>query len=125
MNRQSYLALLFFIVIRCQIGLCAQIETGWLHGKVTDKLSGSAIVDVEIRILDGARTELQGTKTDDSGEFLLAGIPPGEYELIFRKPDFPEYTTRATVSAGCGSPIAGQMETRKSQAQTTVAAEWQ
>src|SRR5256886_1049168 len=126
MNGRSYILVLVFVVVGCcRIALCAQIKTGWLHGKVTDKVSGAAIGDVEVVILDGAGTEILRTTTDDSGEFLLAGIPPGEYELRFRKPDFPEYMTHARVRAGCESTIDGQMETRKSQAQPTVAAEWQ
>src|SRR5207244_12920520 len=79
----------------------------------------------EVVIFDAAVIEILRTKTDDSGAFLVAGIPSGEYELRFRKPVFPEYMTQATVRAGCASTIDGQMETRQPQAQSTVAAGWQ
>src|SRR2546428_3925264 len=128
MKIRYYITFLSFIVVCCWhagLGLYAQIETGWLQGKVRDKISGAAIGDVEVVIFDAAGMEILRTKTDDSGEFLVAGIPSGEYELRFRKPAFPEYITQARVRAGCAGTISGQMETRQSQAQSTAAAQWQ
>jgi len=126
MKIRYYITFLSFIVVCCwHAGLYAQIETGWLQGKVRDRISGAAIGDVEVVIFDAAGMEILRTKTDDSGEFLVAGIPSGEYELRFRKPAFPEYITQARVRAGCAGTISGQMETRQSQAQSTAAAQWQ
>ena len=83
MKIRYYITFLSFIVVCCwHTGLYAQIETGWLQGKVMDKISGAAIGDVEVVIFDAAGMEIFRTKTDDSGEFLVAGIPSGEYESL-------------------------------------------
>src|SRR5207244_11111083 len=101
MKIRYYITFLSFIVVCCwHTGLHAKIETGWLQGKVRDKISGAAIGDVEVVIFDAAGMEILRTKTDDLGEFLVAGIPSGEYELRFGTPALREYLPQARLRDG-------------------------
>lgn len=38
--------------------------------------------------------------TDDRGTFKIAGLPPGQYELVFHHPELGEQTTQLTIGAG-------------------------
>ncbi|PYR70294.1 MAG: hypothetical protein DMG20_05730, partial [Acidobacteria bacterium] len=63
MKIRYYITFLSFIVVCCwHAGLYAQIETGWLQGKVRDRISGAAIGDVEVVIFDAAGMEILRTK---------------------------------------------------------------
>ncbi|MCK6695628.1 MAG: TonB-dependent receptor, partial [Thermoanaerobaculia bacterium] len=69
----SFLA--FFLL--CLLQVRAQ-NTGTLNGTVKDKLTQEALIGVTIR-LDGA--DLGGV-TDLGGNFRIAGIPPGSYNIV-------------------------------------------
>lgn len=67
--------LVFFSL--CLLQVRAQ-NTGTLNGTVKDKLTQEALIGVTIR-LDGA--DLGGV-TDLGGNFRIAGIPPGSYNIV-------------------------------------------
>jgi hypothetical protein len=69
------------IILCFQIWAYAQVEAGWVQGRVTDKTTGTGIEDIEVVLTNTAQGELLRSKTGGSGEFLLMGVPSGEYEL--------------------------------------------
>ena len=58
--------------------------TGGLRGKVQVE-SGSTPAGIEVAVLHGD-FEVRRATTNGKGEFEIAGLKPGNYELTFRKP---------------------------------------
>src|ERR1051326_4300931 len=88
-----------------------QRDTGWLEGTVTDRDSGAGVPNVEIVITNSAGGNVLRSQTDASGAFALLGISPGEYELTFRNPLYPDYLLRSVeVPAGCGAVVNVRMD---------------
>ncbi len=113
------------IILCFRIWAYAQVEAGWVQGRVTNKTTSTGIEDIEVVLTNTAQGELLRSKTGGSGEFLLMGVPSGEYELRFRKEGFPEYVVHVRVQAGCNSVIEGQMAGEGSQVSSRIIAQWQ
>ena len=97
------------------------MATGWIEGKVTDKATIAGIENVEVVIVDPAGGQTVRSTTNAFGEFVLAELISGEYELQFHKENFPSYRLRSLqVRGGCGSVVDVQMEERPTEPQATV-----
>jgi hypothetical protein len=79
------------------IYLLPQIETGWIRGSLPDDKSS------EFVLLDSGGNEIRRVNTVGSRDFVLAGIPPGAYEL---RPGS-QNVIHVEVRAGCESVIDG------------------
>src|SRR5262249_38491937 len=98
------LTLSVVLIFSCCTTARAQTETGWIQGKVTDKITLSGIENVEVVIVDADGVQGLRSTTNAFGEFILAGISAGGYELRIVKDPYPEYRLRALeVRGGCGS----------------------
>lgn len=63
-------------------GFEVRVSTGGLiSGHVTDKLTGAGIAGVELYTYSSETRTNKETKTDGSGKYLLAGLPPGQYRV--------------------------------------------
>lgn len=114
---------IFATLIFCCHLARAQSETGWIRGTITDKATASAIEDVEVTATNPTGIAVF-SQSSVSGEFLLTGLPPGEYELTFRKDTFPEHQMRAVlVRAGCETTADIEMEGRGSPRQPPIVVE--
>src|SRR2546426_6016065 len=71
------------------LALVPQRYVGWLRGKVTDKDTGAVIPNVEIFLSDADGRNVLQSQTNQSGDFVLAGISSGEYELTLRNHSIP------------------------------------
>src|SRR5262249_36305245 len=91
---RSLLALSFALIC-CVISARAQIATGWIEGKVTDKATLAGIENVEVVIVDPAGGQTVYSTTNAFGEFVLPELISGEYELRFHKENFPTYRLRS------------------------------
>jgi hypothetical protein len=88
----------------------AESERGWIRGTVPDTL--------EVILVDANGVEISRTRTTTSGDFVLYAIPPGTYDIIFRKPDFPDYGLHSVrVRAGCETRLQVQTRETRSDAQ--------
>jgi len=77
---RSFAALILFVLIPCSVA--AQKGTGTIKGKVRVERGSPSGVAVVLRHGD---EEVRRVETDRKGEFTMRGIPPGTYDLSFRK----------------------------------------
>ena len=76
----------FFLTILCAAAVVAQ-TTGTITGTVTDS-SHAVMAGVQV-IARGATMDLQRTNTtNNTGDYAFPFLPPGEYELEFRRDGF-------------------------------------
>src|SRR5262249_54033945 len=66
-------------------------DRGWIRGTITDRLTTTGIESVDVTLLDASGGDFLRTRSSSSGEFLLNAIPPGTYDIIFQKPNLPQY----------------------------------
>lgn len=58
-------------------------ETATVSGEVKEKGTGTALPYATVALRAGDSTLVTGTLTDSAGRFVLAGIPPGHYNIEF------------------------------------------
>ncbi len=78
MLRSGVIGRLFWATMLSLVGVSASAQYGKITGKVTDAVTGEALIGVNV-ILEGTTT---GTTTDLSGEYVIVGVRPGEYTLV-------------------------------------------
>jgi len=57
--------------------------TGAIHGRVTDKATGSAIEGVNVVVTSTARNVTEYAATEEDGTYKVSDLPPGEYLVSF------------------------------------------
>jgi len=101
--------------------LVLQRDAGWLQGRVTDKETAAGVPNVQVILSDADGRNVLQSQTNQSGAFVLIGIPSGQYELTLRSPLYPEYRLRSVeVRADCANVVAVQIE-QKVGLQTVMA----
>src|SRR5215475_8209337 len=111
------------VILICGLSHLADGESdrGWIRGTFTNKLTTTGIENVEVTLVDANGGDVLKTRSSSSGEFLLYAVPPGTYDILIQKPDFPEYRLHSVrVQAGCESTIHVQIEETRSNAQPTA-----
>jgi thermitase len=73
------------------------IVPGSITGSVTDAQDGSPIIGASVT--DGART----VTTDASGQYAIADVPPGSYEITVSKEGYESLTSTVAVTSGTTS----------------------
>ena len=87
---------LFLLTLCCAAGILAQ-TSGTITGTVTDS-SKAVIAGVQVSA-HGKTVEAQRTvTTNNSGEYALAFLPPGEYEVEFHRDGFATVVEKVTVN---------------------------
>jgi hypothetical protein len=76
--------------------IAAQVSPGSITGAVVDA-EGSAIANATITTVSPASFE---TKTSETGEFVLGGLPPGTYTLRVQEPGFRTRDSEVRLEAG-------------------------
>jgi hypothetical protein len=112
MNFKKRCALAFCVALLAPAALWAQ-TTGSLHGQVTDP-SGAAIPNASVT-LTGPNNTVKVGQTDNSGNYTVNGLAPGQYMLrvmapgftLFEKPGLDLAPGRATT---LDIPLAVQVE---------------
>ena len=69
----------------------AQLYTGSLTGLVTDP-SGAVVPGAEVTLTNIDRGTHSSTQTDGAGRYLFRSLPPGDYSLQVKAPNFDTYT---------------------------------
>ena len=90
------LAAAFAAVLALASGLTAQTNTGTVTGRVTDAASQRPLDAVVVSIDETAF----GTLTNTSGNFILLGVPAGEYTIRSTRVGYRELSQTITVTAG-------------------------
>ena len=76
----------------------AQGNKGALVGHVTDS-AGAVVQHARVELQPGGAV----ANTDESGDFTISGLPPGDYTLTVSYVGFSIFSTRVTV--GAGAPV--------------------
>jgi TonB-dependent receptor len=85
--------------------LDAQASKGAIQGRVTDSSSG-VLQGATVMVMPiGARTV-----TDTIGEFVVAGLPPGDYTVTVTFVGFTEFTQAVTVVAGHTTRVESRLD---------------
>ena len=94
MKRNSLVNILFLVVFGfTPIFLSAQ--TGTIKGTVTDSETGETLIGTNI-ILQGSTI---GTLSDFDGNYVLADVKPGDYNVVFSFISFEQQIIRVKVKA--------------------------
>src|SRR5215216_3897413 len=80
--------------------LSANAQTSGLTGIVTDP-TGSRLTDVKVTAVHRSTSVAQSGATNAEGEFVLAPLPPGEYDFTAERSGFQRYSrTGITLELG-------------------------
>lgn len=77
-------------------GVSAQAQTGSIAGRVTDGMSGQPVANANV-VVEGTQI---GTLTQNSGAFLIPGVPAGTYNVTASLIGYGPVTQAVTVPAG-------------------------
>jgi hypothetical protein len=81
-------------ILSLAAGLFAQTGTTSVQGVVLDK-SGAALVGARVVVANAGQALQRETRTNDSGEYKLLGLPPGTYSLTVEKAGFHNFESHA------------------------------
>ena len=111
-------AVLFFNIC----GVVAQQSLGTLRGKVSDELGG-VIIGATVTATDAAGVE-KTAETDEQGNYVFTGLPPGRYTLRINQGGFASFENAAVeVQAGRTEPLDITLTVAIEQEEVTVTAE--
>ncbi|NUN69748.1 MAG: carboxypeptidase-like regulatory domain-containing protein [Bacteroidetes bacterium] len=88
-----------FIILSFPVFLFPQL--GDIHGVLTDSSNGERLSFVSVQIAGTTR----GTTTNTNGFYMLAGLAPGTYEIIFSSLSFQRRTVTVQLPAGASKTV--------------------
>ncbi len=104
--------LLILLFISCSFLTALAQQSGKIAGKVTDKKTGETLIGLTIKV-SGTNA---GVSTDVEGRYVLSGLTPGKYSLIFSYIGYQsKLITDVDVAAGKVIPVDIQMEEANTQ----------
>lgn len=88
----------------------AQFTEAGLRGQVVDA-QGSTLVEARVRVYHQQTGQIRTAVSNTDGEFLIAGLPPGSYEIEVHLDGFKAYRqAEVKLSAGQTSTIVVRLE---------------
>jgi hypothetical protein len=115
-------ALVCVAVLFFSLCAAAQQSQGTLRGNVKDELGG-VIIGAAVTAADAAGVEKTAT-TDEQGNYVFAGLPPGRYTVRTIQSGFAPYENAAVeVQAGRNEPLDIVLTVAIEQEEVTVTAE--
>ena len=84
------------------------LQTGVLTGTVTSE-DDLSLPGVTVVISSPALQGTRETVTDENGNYVIRGLPPGEYTVTFRLSGMADRTDKTTVSLGRTTPLHAAM----------------
>ena len=112
-----------------KIAICAFLfctyavgESGTIRGRVLDP-QGASVAKATIKLLNAAGTKVGETVTDREGNFVLAGVDPGVYQVKAEESSYVTVVTSVSMASGQQQQITVQFQQLVStQQQVTVVA---
>jgi hypothetical protein len=109
-------------VLFLNIAVVAQQSLGTLRGNVRDELGG-VIIGAAVTATDAAGVE-KTAETDEQGNYVFTGLPPGRYTLRINQGGFAPFENAAVeVQAGRTDPLDIVLTVAIEQEEVTVTAE--
>jgi hypothetical protein len=93
---------------------------GAIYGILTDQ--SGAVVQTGSAAAAPAKGAPVAVKADTRGQYVLNGLPPGEYHLTLSAPGFANFETTVVVTASQGLEIDATLEPPKSKTEVNVEA---
>src|SRR6266403_1343654 len=130
-NFLTFRCVLFTLIcLLTPVGAWAQAAaTGTVHGVVMDP-TNAVVAGATVTLTDTSTSAVRTAITNDSGRYILPGVPPGIYELSITKTGFrtakfvnQEVTVGSTLTLDAKLELGSQVETVEVQA--SAAAELQ
>ena len=76
--------------------LAAQKVTGIISGSVTDS-AGAVVNGAEVSATNTATGEVRTAKTSDQGQYTIAELPAGNYDVSVKQTNFKEYVSKGVT----------------------------
>jgi hypothetical protein len=76
--------------------LRAQLVTGAISGTVQDA-SGAALSNTDIKLVNAATRVQRSSRSNDSGDFVITGVDPGQYRIQIQAAGFKTYEKSGIV----------------------------
>src|SRR5437868_12731 len=90
-------ALVAFLGLSCLVW--AQTETGQIAGAVTDP-TGATVPNAAVTVVNAANGATRTTTASGAGDFTIANLLPGDYDLTVQVSGFNTFKQRVTVQVG-------------------------
>ncbi len=94
LSAPSYIWAIVLCLLLCP-ALFAQ-DTGSITGTVTDN-SGAVVPNAQIQVSNASHGVSRTTTTNNSGDYLVAGLPPGTYNIVITAPGFTKYEANGLI----------------------------
>jgi len=131
---RSFKGLLLVVLLVClSLPLAAQKITGTIAGLVTDQ-AGAVVSGADVTVVNNENGTTRSAKTSASGEYAIADLPAGTYNVSVKLANFREYiskgvqlfvsstaTVNATLTVGSASEQM-TVEANAVQVETTTGA---
>src|SRR3977135_4095608 len=85
MRRTFVFVAMALLIVSIAVSAAAQLTTATIHGKVTNQ-NGTAIPAAEIDAVNAASGFVKTVQSGPDGAYTMAGIQPGEYNLVVAAP---------------------------------------
>src|SRR5258706_434627 len=122
---KRYLSRAFSLLILlplCCLNLSATADAGRVSGRVLDP-RGAPVAGAHLKLLNAAGVSIREATSDEQGNFVLADIDPGQYQLTAQEASFVSVTSDLSVTSGQPREVSLQFQQLASalQAITIVA----
>ena len=118
-TRSGLLALTFAVGLGLS-PIYAQQTTGAISGVVTDS-SGAALPNVTVTVADPSTGLTRTVTTNQSGEYSIAELPPGKYQVTATAPSFKAaVTNNVNVDVATTNTVNSQLQIGATTEQVTV-----
>jgi len=102
-NVKVFLAVFLALILAPALIHAQGSSTATVTGTVTDQ-KAAAVPSANVELLSLARNESRTQKTNDTGYFTFASVPPGDYKVVIKKDGF-RTTTIGPVSVQVGKAL--------------------
>lgn len=90
-------SVVIMLMLGCSQGAAAQVHGfGFVQGKVVDD-KGAPLADVTLTATLSRNGTRMNERSDDKGEWRIAGMAQGDWEIVFEKPGYARNLVRLTL----------------------------
>ncbi len=108
-SKRNQLLRVFLALFGISCLIWAQTETGQIAGTVTDP-TGAAIANASVRVVSTSTDTVRTTTSSGAGDFTVANLLPGEYNVRVTSPGFSNFQQRVVVTVGTKVGIDVKMQ---------------
>ena len=118
-RKSSSVAATLVVFLNLACAMLAAGETGSVSGKVLDP-QGAAVAGAKLKLLNAAGSKAGETVSGQDGNFVLAGVDPGVYQVKAEEPSYVTVMANASVASGQQQQISVQVAQGITQLSGTV-----